>query len=123
MEGVVACPHQRDVVSLVRVDEVVPVPADEDLGAAAAEQGVVTGTTVDRDRLVRKAPFDWSMRTTSLPPPALTLIARSTETSAVPSSPTSTSSTVGTPAWSRSASLSLAPLPVIWSVPATIWAV
>ena len=63
-----------------------------------------------------KVPFAWSTRTRSFPPPALTPIAvnrlRSKEASAVPLSPTSTSSTVGTPAWSRSASLSLDPLPV-----------
>ena len=68
-----------------------------------------------------KTPFASSILTRSLPPPALMTIlsnaARSKLRSAEPLSPMSTCSVVGTPACSRSASWSLAPLPVRVSVP------
>jgi hypothetical protein len=67
------------------------------------------------------APPLWSMRTSSSPPRASTSIAvkavRSKLKSAVPSAPTSTCSVFGEPGASRSASLSLAASPMIFSVP------
>jgi hypothetical protein len=68
------------------------------------------------------APLPSSIRTRSLPPFALTVIlailARSKEKSAEPSSPTSTSRVPGSPAWRRSAILSLALVPEMLSTPA-----
>jgi hypothetical protein len=77
-------------------------------------------------------PFESSMRAESLPPPILILIAerslRANEKSAEPSSPTSTSTRVWSPAFSRSATVLARWLPLTWSVPWSIsartpWAV
>jgi hypothetical protein len=83
--------------------------------SAPAPPSIVTASSENRPVLL-------SIRTSSAPPPAATSIAvkvpRSKVRSAVPSAPTSASRMFGTPGWRRSTSLSLAELPVSFSVPA-----
>jgi hypothetical protein len=48
LEHVVAGAEERDVVTLLAVDEVVAVPAEDEVGAVGAEKGIVARAAVDR---------------------------------------------------------------------------
>ena len=127
-ERVVAGAHEGDVVAAVAVDDVVAGAAEEELVPAAAEQRVVAAVSADVVISVSvKVPLASSIRTVSSPRPARTAIrsnvARSKVASAVPSSPKSTWTRVGTPVSSRSAMRSAPRSPETISVPPATWAV
>ena len=110
------------VVAPVAVDRVVAVAADQRLRAGAAGERVVAVAAVERRRDgVGEDAVASSMRTQSSPPRASTAILaielRRKLKSAEPSSPTSTWSMSGRPAFRRRAILSPARVPAIVSVP------